>query len=167
MYGIVARFLLVPIATMDGDDLVGDKELDRVDPAHDGELLVGMLCGNRIIVAVESDQRQRIRVTQFDASCLEIVAGKRQEKVDFFEKQLADRLLSPGRSLVEFFEALLFQPEIEGLEVREFRDRNHVIVTGISDPVFDVSLLLRLAYAAEMMLEKIMRFEAKQSVGAA
>jgi len=99
----------------------------------------------------------------FKAAGFEFHVGKRQERRPLFGEQFADRLLLPRRGLGVFLAALSFQVFVKCREVPEFRDRDHEVPADVTDGVLRMSLLLRFVNVAEIVFEKIVRFQLQQA----
>ena len=79
-----------------------------------------------------------------------------------FIKKFGDALFFSRRGLRHVLAALRFKMTVETFKIFELRHRHKMIPTGITDRVFNVTFLLRLTHAAEMVTKKKMRLNAQK-----
>lgn len=67
MQRFVMKLLFAPVAFVSGDQLLLEDQPYFIDSPHNRDLAMCVLRRHRVAVAVEPDQRQRVRMCVYDA----------------------------------------------------------------------------------------------------
>ena len=145
---------------------VADDDPDPLDRPDHRQRVVGERGGDRVVVGVEADQRQRVGRGLPTRAGLERLGRQRQQRRPLLGEQLGlGRRLAPHRAL-QVGPAGLLQLGVERLQVASTRGTRHQEVpAGEADQVLDVALLVGPPHQAEVVAEQVMALEPQELVG--
>jgi hypothetical protein len=157
--GIELRVLFAPVSRMPRHQLVADGNSYFFDTADHRDLMMGIGRGDRVIVAVEADQRKRIRLRCFYTASLECLAGNRQQGLLFFGQQGFLRRRFTTQLPLQVPATMLGQLSVECLQTFDFRKWDQEVATREAQQVLDMPFLIGTTYTTEVMLEQVMALQ--------
>jgi hypothetical protein len=158
--------LPVPAAAVCRHDAVTEDDADGVDRADDRDPVVGVRGGDRVVVGVKPDQRQRVGVAVLDPGGHERLAGQGDQLgALLLQQDRLDRGLAPEPP-PEIRAAACFEVGVERLQAAVHGgDRDQKVAAGVPDQGLDVPLLVGPPHQAEVRFEQVMTFQSEELSG--
>jgi hypothetical protein len=145
-----------------GDDMTVGDDPQPVERTDDANLAMRVLCRHAVVVSIEPDQRQAVRLPIDNTSRLEAVVRNREHRLAIFFKPFGLRPGLAPQLAIKVLAAIVGELPIELLEVVELGDGHHEIAPCEADKVLRVALLVRTTHETEMVIVKVVRLQSQE-----
>ncbi len=162
VHGVVGDVLSAPVPRVHRDQFGQTLDADRVDPADDAEIVVGVAGGDRVVVAVEAHQGQGVGLALLDAAGLERRRRQREHRGAVDLEALRLGLGLAAHAAEQVVEAQGGQVLVELGERVERRHRDEEVATTEPDEALDDALLVAPGDPAEPVLEEEVALQAQE-----